>query len=284
MEKEGYPVTWLPVDKKGRVDPSAVSDAIREDTVLISIAHGNNEIGTIQPIQEIANIANASDVPFHTDATATVGVIPFDINLLGIDLAGFSAQQFYGPKGCGALYIRRGTRLFPLIEGGIQERGRRAGTENVPGIVGMGVAAKFAKENIADESKRVSELRERLIHGLLESVPRIHLTGDPAHRLPHIASFAVEYVDGEALIRALERKGIIAASGSSCSADALKISPTLTAIGYPANIAQGAIVMSLGRETTKEDVETVLAIFPEVVKSLQEISPIYAELSHGQEQ
>ena len=280
LEKEGYKVSWLPVDSQGRVNPSSVGEAICEDTVLISIMHANNEIGTIQPIEEIARIASAAGVLFHTDAAATVGVIPFDIDLLGIDLASFSAQQFYGPKGAGALYVRRGTRILPLIDGGIQEGGRRAGTENVATIVGMGVAAKETFANKALSVLRgVRPLRDRLIHGLLQKVSRLHLTGDPTHRLPHVASFAVEYVDGEALIRALDKKGIIAASGSSCSVDALKISPTLTALGFPANVAQGGIVMSLGRQTTREDIDTVIHIFTETVRGLREISPLYAELA-----
>ncbi len=277
LEKEGYKVTWLPVDSNGRIDPAAVSRAIGEETVLISIMHANNEIGTIQPIQEIASIASAAGVLFHTDATATVGVIPFNIDLLGIALASFSAQQFYGPKGVGALYLKRGTRILPLIDGGIQEGGRRAGTENVAAIVGMGQAAKETQKNIISTNKNLSALRDRLIHGLLQKVPLLHLTGDATHRLPHIASFAVEYVDGEALIRTLDRQGIIVASGSSCSADALKISPTLTAIGYPANIAQGAIVMSLGWNTSEFEIDAVLALFPETVKGLREVSPLYAE-------
>ncbi len=281
LEREGCNVTWLPVDSKGRVDPVSVARAICEETVLISIMHANNEIGTIQPIQEMASIASAAGVLFHTDATATVGVIPFNIDLLGMDLASFSAQQFYGPKGSGALYVRRGTRLLPLIDGGIQEGGRRAGTENVAAIVGMGVAAKEALENMVSINKKLLALRDRLIHGLLQKVPRLHLTGDPAYRLPHIASFAVEYVDGEALIRALDKQGMIAASGSSCSADALKISPTLTALGYPANIAQGGIVMSLGRQTTEEEIDAVLNIVPETVKGLREVSPLYAELTRS---
>ena len=281
LEREGCKVTWLPVDSKGRVNPSSVAQAICEETVLISIMHANNEIGTIQPIQEIAHIASAAEVLLHTDATATVGVIPFNIDLLGIDLASFSAQQFYGPKGASALYIRRGTRLLPLIDGGIQEGGRRAGTENVAAIVGMGVAAKEVHETLFSENKKLFTLRDQLIHGLLQRVPLLHLTGDPTHRLPHIASFAVEYVDGEALIRALDKQGIIAASGSSCSADALKISPTLTALGYPANIAQGGIVMSLGRQTTKEEIDTVLTLFPETVKGLRASSPLYNELARS---
>jgi len=293
LEREGYKVTWLTVDSKGHIDPASVSRAICDETVLISIMHANNEIGTIQPIQEIAHIASAAGILFHTDATATVGVIPFNIDLLGMDLASFSAQQFYGPKGVGALYIRRGTRILPLIDGGIQEGGRRAGTENVAAIVGMGTAAKETMENLAGAmcpagvaplvsvNKKLSVLRDRLIYGLLQKVPRLHLTGDPTYRLPHIASFAVEYVDGEALIRALDRQGIIAASGSSCSADALKISPTLMAIGYPANIAQGAIVMSLGIQTTEEEIDTVLTLFPETVKALREVSPLYTELAQS---
>ena len=277
LEREGYNVTFLPVNSKGQVQSSLISRAICKETIFISIMHANNEIGTIQPIQEIANIANAAGALFHIDATATVGIIPFNIDLLGIDLASFSAQQFYGPKGVGALYIRRGTRLLPLIDGGIQEGGRRAGTENVAAIVGMGIAAKEARENLISENKRLSALRDRLIQGLMQKVPLLHLTGDPAYRLPHIASFAVEYVDGEALIRALDKAGIIAASGSSCSADALKISPTLTALGIPANIAQGGMVMSLGRQTTKEEIDAVIHIFPETVKGLRAASPLFNE-------
>ncbi|MBI3359209.1 MAG: cysteine desulfurase [Nitrospirae bacterium] len=278
LEREGYKVTWLPVDSKGRVDPLLVSRAICEETILISIMHANNEIGTIQPIQEIANLASAAGVLFHVDATATVGVVPFDIDLLGMDLASFSAQQFYGPKGVGALYLRRGTRILPLIDGGIQEGGRRAGTENVAAIVGMGIAAKESQESIISINQKLSAMRDHLIHGLLQRVPLLHLTGDPTNRLPHIASFAVEYVDGEALIRALDKKGIIVASGSSCSADALKISPTLTALGIPANVAQGGIVISLGRKTSEEEIDTVIDIFPETVQGLRETSPLYAEL------
>ncbi len=278
LEREGWEVTWLPVDSKGRVDPGFVRAAIQEETVLLSIMHANNEIGTIQSIREISTIAQEAGLLFHTDATATVGVIPFDVDLLGVDLAGFSAQQFYGPKGAGALYLRRGTRLLPLIEGGVQEGGRRAGTENVAAIVGMGVAAKEAVQSVFKESRRLAHLRDRLIHGLLRETPLLHLTGDPTQRLPHIASFAVEYVDGEALIRTLEKKSIIAASGSSCSSESLKISPTLTALGLPANVAQGGIVMSLGQSTTEEEIDTVLSVFPETVKALQSLSPIYSAL------
>jgi cysteine desulfurase len=281
LEKEGYHVTWLPVNQAGWVDPALTANAISDETVLISIMHANNEIGTLQPIQDIADIAAKAGVLFHVDATATVGVIPFNIDLLGMDMASFSAQPFYGPKGVGALYLKRGTRIVPLIDGGMQEGGRRAGTENVAAIVGMGVAAREVLKNGISENKKLAVLRDRLMHGLLKKVPLLHLTGHLTQRLPHIASFAVEYADGEALIRALDRQGIVCASGSSCSADALKISPTLMAMGYPANIAQGAIVMSLGLQTTEEEIDTVIKIFPETVKAMRDVSPLYAEWAQG---
>jgi cysteine desulfurase len=275
LEQEGYEITWLPVDEKGTVRPAAVEAAIRKETVLVSIQHANNEIGTIQPLEEIGRIAQERGVFFHTDAVATVGIVPFDVDRLGVDLAGFSAQPFYGPKGAGALYLRRGTRLYPLIDGGIQEEGRRAGTENVAGIAGMGVAAREAAKRLPAEGLRLAALRDHLTDRLLQQVPLLHATGERGRRLPHIASFAVEFVDGEALVRTLERRGIIAASGSSCSADALKISPVLTAIGFPGNIAQGGIVFSLGMQTTDSDIETVLSIFPACVEEIRKVSPIY---------
>ena len=278
LEQEGYEITWLPVDEKGRVRPEAIEAAIRKETILVSIQHANNEIGTIQPLEEIGRITQARGVLFHTDAVATVGVVPFDVNLLGVDLAGFSAQPFYGPKGAGALYLRRGTRLYPLIDGGIQEEGRRAGTENVAGIVGMGVAAREAGKRLAAEGARLSALRDRLIDQLVGRVALLHPTGDRIRRLPSIASFAVEFVDGEALVRTLERRGIIAASGSSCSADALKISPVLTAIGFPGNVAQGGIVFSLGMRTTDSDIDRVISVFPECVEEIRRVSPIYSEV------
>lgn len=281
LEREGYEVTWLPVDKNGQVRPEQVARALRKETILVSVMHANNEIGTLQPIEEIGAITQEAGALFHTDAVATVGVIPFDVDRLGVDLAGFAAQPFYGPKGAGALYVRRGTRLRPLIEGGIQEEGRRGGTENVAAIVGMGVAASAAQARLSTEPLRLAALRDRLIDRLLQRVPLLHLTGDRLRRLPHIASFAVEFVDGEALIRTIEKRGIVAASGSSCSADALKISPVLTAIGFPGNIAQGGIVFSLGLQTTEEDIDVVASIFPECVEEIRRVSPIYTGASRG---
>ncbi len=281
LEKEAYAVTYLPVDKEGRVTAAQVKEAICDDTILVSILHANNEIGTIQAIEEIGQITQEADVFFHVDAVATIGVIPFDCDLLGIDLAAFAAQSFYGPKGVGALYLRRGTRLSPLIAGGIQELGRRAGTENVAGIVGMGQAAAEAIERMTSEVKRLTQLRNQLIDGLLNTVPLLHLTGSREHRLPHIASFAVEYLDGQALVQALENRGIMAASGSSCSADALKISPVLKAIALPGNVAQGGIVFSLGLGTNEAQIASVLSIFPECVEALRSVSPLYAALKMG---
>ncbi len=278
LAQEGYEVTWLPVDRAGRVNPNDVARAIRPDTLLVSILHANNEIGTVQPMTEIAGITQAADVLLHTDAVGTVGVVPFDVDQLGVDLAGLAAPSFYGPKGVGALYVRRGVRIAPLIDGGVQEGGRRAGTENVAAIVGMGVAAEVARRQIDADAAHFLPLRDGLIDGLLKTIDRVHVTGHRVMRLPHIASFAVEYVDGEALIRRLEKRGIIAASGSSCSADALKISPVLTAIGFAANVAQGAIVFSMGRETTEADITQVLFAMPECVAALRAASPLFSRL------
>jgi len=277
LEQSGYAVTWLPVDREGRVSAKAVSDALCDDTVLVSIAHANNEVGTIQALAEIAEITENAGVFFHTDAVATIGVIPFDCTNFPVDLAAFSAQSFCGPKGVGALYLRRGTRTHPLIAGGVQEEGRRAGTENVAGIVGMGIAASAAKARMAKEVPRLTSLRDQLISGLSEKVPFMHLTGAKQNRLPHIASFAVEYLDGSALIKSLEQHGISAASGSSCSTDALKISPVLTAMGLPGNVAQGGIVFSLGLQTTTAEIEQVISVFPACVSRIRQVSPLFAE-------
>ncbi len=277
LEQAGYTVTWLPVDEEGRISAQAVSDAICDDTILVSIAHANNEVGTIQPLAEIADMTAQAGIFLHTDAVATIGVIPFNCTSLPVDLAAFSAQSFCGPKGVGALYLRRGTRTHPLIAGGIQEEGRRAGTENVVGIVGMGIAASATHTRMAKEVPRLGALRDQLIAGLLAKVPFMHLTGAKENRLPHIASFAVEYLDGSALVKSLEQHGILAASGSSCSTDALKISPVLTAMGLPGNIAQGSIVFSLGLHTTSAEIEQVISVFPGCVSRIRQVSPLFTE-------
>ncbi len=282
LESQGYEVTYLPVDSTGRVYPQAVAAAIRPDTILVSILHANNEIGTIEPIEAIGRITQERDVVFHTDAVATAGIIPVDVDQLGADLLSLSAQQLYGPKGVGALYVRKGTRLAPLIEGGIQEGGKRAGTENVAGIVGMGAAAEIAQRELGPRWKRMRLLRDRLMSGLEERIDRLHLTGHRTERLPNIVSFCLEYVEGEAIVMLLARHGIYTAAGSSCSSPELRASSVVLALGIPHQIAQGAVLMSLGKDTTESEIDRVLEVFPTLVRKLRAMSPVYEELTkHG---
>ncbi|MEM0314935.1 MAG: cysteine desulfurase family protein [Archaeoglobaceae archaeon] len=281
LERLGFTVTYLPVDKYGTVDPATVEKHITKDTILISIIHASSEVGTIQPIEEIAKIAREHNVLLHTDAVASAGNIPVDVEKLGVDLLSLSAHQFYGPKGAAALFIREGVRIVPLIHGGIQEDGRRAGTENVPAIVGMGVAAELAKRELTERMAHVKRLRDKLVAELTSKVENIHYTGHPERRLPGHASFCVEYVEGEAMLLLLASKGIYAASGSACTSKALKASPTLLSMGIPAPIAQGSIVFSLGKDNTLEEVNYLVDVFPQIVKRLREISP-YKGGWHGQ--
>ncbi|MBI4689508.1 MAG: cysteine desulfurase [Nitrospirae bacterium] len=272
LEKMGFAVTFLPVDKHGMVDPDVVKKSITKETTLISIIHASSEIGTIEPIEEISEIAKEKKIIFHTDAVAAAGNIPINIKELGADLLSMAAHQFYGPKGAGALYVREGLRIVPLIYGGIQENGRRAGTENVPAIVGMGKAAELAKEEMNARIEHVRTLRDRLIKGV-SSVENIYLTGHPDNRLPGHASFCVEFIEGEAMLLLLAAKGIYAASGSACSSKALKASPVLLAMGIPSGLAQGSIVFTLGKDNSGDDIEYLIAEFPQVIKRLREISP-----------
>lgn len=272
LEKMGFVVTWLPVNKYGFVDPEAVKKAIIKDTILISVTHASSEIGTIEPIEEIVKIAKEKNVIVHADGVATCGNIPVDINDLGVDLYSIAAHQFYGPKGVGALYVRGGLRIVPLIYGGIQESGRRAGTENVSAIVGMGKAASLAKRDLAMRIEHNRKLRDRIIEGVLK-MPNIYLTGHPDKRLPHHASFVVEFIEGEAMLLLLSMKGIYAASGSACSSKALKSSPVLLSMGITPALAQGSIVFSTGISNTIEDVDYLLSEFPLVVNKLREMSP-----------
>jgi len=272
LEKSGFAVTYLPVDKHGFVDPDTVKKSITKDTTLISVTHASSEVGTIEPIKEIAAIAREKKIIFHTDAVATAGNIPINIKELGVDLLSMAGHQFYGPKGAGALYIREGLRIVPLIYGGIQENGRRAGTENVPAIVGMGRAAELAREEMGSRAEHVRRLRDKLINGI-SNVEKIHLTGHLQYRLPGHASFCVEFIEGEAMLLLLAAKGVYAASGSACSSKALKSSPVLLAMGIPSSLAQGSIVFSLGKDNSEEDTEYLLAEFPQVIKRLREISP-----------
>ncbi|HBU05861.1 MAG TPA: cysteine desulfurase NifS, partial [Nitrospiraceae bacterium] len=235
LEKMGFVVTFLPVDKYGIVDPDTVKKSITKETTLISITHASSEVGTIEPIKEIGRIAKGKGIIFHTDAVAAAGNIPVDVKELGVDLLSMAAHQFYGPKGAGALYVREGMRIVPLIYGGIQENGRRAGTENVPAIVGMGKAAELAKNEMVDRIEQAKKLRDKLIKGV-SSIENIYLTGHPENRLPAHASFTVEFIEGEAMLLLLAAKGIYAASGSACSSKALKSSPVLLSMGVSSNL------------------------------------------------
>lgn len=272
LEKSGFTVTYLPVDKQGFVDPETVKKMITKETTLISVTHASSEVGTIEPIKEIVKIAKEKNISVHTDAVATTGNIPVDMLDLGVDVLSMAAHQFYGPKGAGALVMKQGTRIVPLIYGGIQESGRRAGTENVPAIVGMGKAAELAKAELQGRMDYLRPLRDKIIDAMA-NVERVYLTGDRSNRLPGHASFCAEYIEGEAMLLLLAAKGIYSASGSACSSKALKASPVLLSMGIPSGLAQGSIVFSLGMGNTPEDIDYVSAEFPAVIKRLREISP-----------
>ena len=274
LEKRGYEVTYLPVDGDGLVDPANLEQAIRPDTILISVMAANNEIGTIQPIAEIGAIARAHKVLFHTDAVQAVGHIPVDVEAWNVDLLSLSGHKFGGPKGIGALYMKKPLRLPALIQGGGQEKGRRSGTENVPGAVGMAAALKEAVDHLAQESARLSALRDKLIAGL-SVLPYTRRTGHPVKRLPGTASFVFEGVEGEALLLHLDAKGICASSGSACSSASLDPSHVLLSIGLPHAIAHGSLRLSLGAENTEEDVDYILKEVPAVVAYLREMSPVW---------
>ncbi len=272
LEKSGFAVTYLPVDKNGLVDPQAVEKAINDETILISIIHASPEIGTIQPIEEIGNIAKQKGVVFHTDAVVSAGNIPIDVKAFNVDLMSLAAHQFYGPKGAAALYLKGGTRIVPLIYGGIQEGGRRAGTENVPAIVGMGKAAHLAKQDMQSRAGHIRPLRDRIISTVLK-INNVFLTGHPEQRLPGHASFVVEYIEGEAMLLLLAAKGIYSASGSACSSKALKSSPVLLSIGTPVHLAQGSVVFTIGSGTTEKDIDSFNEVFPQTITQLRNISP-----------
>ena len=274
LEKQGYEVTYLPVDGDGLVTPEQVRAALRPDTILVSVMAANNEIGTIEPIPAIGAVCRAAGVLFHTDAVQAVGHIPVDVEQWQVDLLSLSGHKFYGPRGTGALYVRKGLRLPPLIHGGGQERGRRSGTENVAGAVGLAAALKEAVEELPAESARLAALRDRLLEGL-SALPYAKVTGSRTHRLPGTASLVFEGVEGEALLLHLDARGICVSSGSACSSASLDPSHVLLAIGLPHAVAHGSIRISLGRENTGEDVEYLLKEIPQVVSQLREMSPVW---------
>jgi cysteine desulfurase len=273
LEGQGFEVTYLPIDKYGLVDPEDVRKAITDKTVLISVMHANNEIGTIEPIPEIAKIAQRQEIYFHTDAVQTIGHIPVNVDVLGVDLLSISAHKIYGPKGIGALYIRKGTRIVPFMHGGEQERGRRASTENVPAIVGFGKAVEIAESEMQDEMERLTSLRDELIRGLFERMEGIYLNGHPSQRLPSYVNISVEFVEGESMAISLDLDGIAASTGSACASNAVEASHVLLALGLPAWLCHGSLRLSLGRETTREDMERVLEVLPRIVSRLRAMSP-----------
>jgi cysteine desulfurase len=279
LEKERFEVTYLPVDETGLVSPDDVKKAIRPGTILISIMHANNEIGTVQPIREIGGIAREAGVYFHTDAVQTVGHLPTIVNDLNVDMLSTSAHKLYGPKGVGALYIRKGTRIEPLIHGGEQESNRRASTENVAGIVGFGVAAELAGAELAGERERITLLRDKLINGMITAVEEIHLNGHPVQRLPNNVNLTVNYTEGESIVLNLDLKGVCVSTGSACTSSSLEPSHVLVAIGLPQEIAYSSFRMTLGKWTTGEEIDKVLEILPEIIENLRSMSPMYRQRS-----
>lgn len=274
LEKQGFSVTYLPVDGYGMVSPDDVKKALTDKTILVSIMHANNEIGTIEPLAEIAKVTREAGVYLHTDAVQTVGHIPVNVDQMGVDLLSLSAHKFYGPKGVGALYVRKGTRIAPLIHGGGQEKNRRSGTENVPGIVGLGKAAETAERELPDEAPRLTALRDELIRGILSQISDVRLNGHPTMRLPNNVNISVAYVEGEAMLLNLDLAGICASTGSACSSANLQPSHVLTAIGLTHTQAHGSLRFTLGKWTTREDIDAVLKIFPTIVTRLREVSPL----------
>ncbi len=277
LERLDFETTFLPVDEYGFVEPARLARAIRPETILVSIIHASTEIGTIEPIFELAGICKERGIIFHTDAVASVGSTPIDVNELNIDLLSLSGASVGAPKGIGALYFRKKVRLMPLIHGGIQENGRRAGTENVAGIVGFGKAAEIAADESPHKTEQVRMLRDRLIGGIIERVPKVTRTGHPEKRLPGHASFCFEAIEGEALIFMLAQAGIYANTGSACASKALKTSPVLGAIGIRADLAQGSAVFTIDGSNTMEEIEYVLEKLPAVVARLRSFSPIWGK-------
>ena len=276
LTQEGFEVTYVPVDNNGVVMLDELKKSIRTDTSLVSIQHANTEIGTIEPVEQIAAIAREKGALFHMDAVSTAGIIPIDMKKIGADLLTLSGSQFYGPKGAAALLIKKGTRVTPQIDGGIQENGRRAGTENVPAIVGFGKACEIAFSEMAENAKKISRLSDRIIKELPKKIKYIYLNGHPVNRLPGNVNYSIEFVEGEGMFLLLDAKGISVSSGSACASKALKMSHVLSAIGIDTAVGQGSILMSLSKYNNDEEVDYLLEIFPQVVEKLRGMSPLYA--------
>jgi cysteine desulfurase len=277
LEKMGFEYSLVPVDKYGVVDPADVRKAIRDDTILVSIMHANGEVGTIEPIKEIAKVTKEKGVIFHTDAVGTTGNIPVDVTEMGVDSLSLAGNMFYGPKGIGALWLKKGTRILPLLDGGIQEGGRRAGTENVAGIVGLGKAAELARIQMPERSAKLVQLRDYLITEMPKKISHVLVTGHPQNRLPGHASFCIEFIEGESMLMLLNAKGVGVTSGSACTSRALQASHVLLAMGLPHEIAQGSLLFGLGIDNKKEDIDYVLEVLPPIVERLRQMSPLYSK-------
>ena len=271
--KDGYEVTLIQPDRDGRINPESIRSAIRDDTILISVMTANNEIGTIQPVIEIGGISREYGIAFHTDAVQAVGALPVDVNRINCDLLSLSAHKFYGPKGIGALYIRQGTRLAPLVSGGEQERGMRAGTENVPCIVGLGKAISLATENLEQNTEKTGRMRDRLIRGILSEVPDAELNGSMENRLPNNCSFRFKNIDGEALLLRLDLEGIAASAGSACTAGSREVSHVLKAIGLTESEAKSSLRLTTGVHTTEKDVDETVVTVSRIANDLRRLFP-----------
>ena len=275
LEKEGFRITYLDVDEYGLVTPEQVEQAICEDTILVTVMFANNEIGTIEPIKEIGAVCRKRGIVFHTDAVQAFGAVPIQVDEMNIDMLSITGHKLYGPKGTGALYIRKGVILKNLIDGGAQERGKRAGTENIAGIVGLGKAAQLAQEQMKDNAERLTNLRDRLIQGLMQQIPETRLNGHPTKRLPNNVNVCFRYIEGESLLLLLDRAGIAGSSGSACTSGSLDPSHVLLAIGLPHEIAHGSLRLTLGASTTEEDIEYAIDCLKNIVSRLREMSPLY---------
>lgn len=277
LEKWGFELTEVPVDKYGVVDPEDVRKNIRKDTILVSVMHANGEVGTLEPIQELSRISREHNVIFHTDAVAAVGNIPVNVKELGVDALSLAGNQFYGPNGVGALWVRKGVRIIPLLDGGIQEGGRRAGTEDVLAIVGLGKAAELAARDMPARMARQALLRDRLLKELPARIDHTVITGHPQNRLPGNASFCIEFIEGESMLMMLNMKGVAVASGSACTSKALKASHVLIAMGISHEVAQSSLLFTFGKDNTDEDIDYVLEVLPPIVDKLRQMSPLYSK-------
>lgn len=277
LGKQGFEVTYLPPDQYGMIAPEQVAEAIRDDTILVSLMHSNNEVGTILPITEIGALCRERGVRFHTDAVQAVGKLPLEVQALNVDMLSISGHKFYAPKGVGALYVRRGVKLVPLLDGGAQEFNQRAGTENVAGIVGLGQAVELLEQHQEENIQRITALRDKLAASILERIPAVIPTGHPQQRICNLASFCFRYIEGEGILLSLDMEGICVSSGSACTSGSLDPSHVLLAMGFPHDVAHGSIRFSLGRENTEEEIDRVLEVLPPIVERLRDMSPLWED-------